>query len=159
MEKCTYCIQRTNSARVEIKLHDLQHIPDGFVQTACQQACPSSAIVFGDMLDAEGNDGQGSLMRQMRNHPRSYWLLGYLNTRPRTTYMVKVANPNPRLRKPDMDPFHQGYPSGGQEPAADAGEGVEGNNGMTRSAFLRDSAKAVADQGYALSLRVLGGVM
>jgi Fe-S-cluster-containing dehydrogenase component len=164
MEKCTYCIQRTNRARVETKLQDLQYIPDGFVQTACQQACPSDSIVFGDFLDERSNDGRGSRIRAMRNHPRSYWLLGYLNTRPRTTYMVRVENPNPALRKPVDNPFdHYGHDSGhSSHGAADEHRylpGMDAGDGMTRSAFLRDGAKAVADKGYALSLRVLGSVM
>jgi MoCo/4Fe-4S cofactor protein with predicted Tat translocation signal len=158
MEKCTYCIQRTNRARVEVKLHDLQHIPDGFVQTACQQACPSDAIVFGDIEDRESNEGRGSRMRQMREHQRSYWLLGYLNTRPRTTYMVRVANPNPRFRKVVTDPFHYGDGHAQQdsgEPPARA-EQVGGEGAMTRASFLRDGARAVVDRGYAVSLKVLG---
>lgn len=163
MEKCTYCIQRINEARIEAKLHDLKGIPDGFVQSACQQACPSGAIVFGDILDETSNGGKGSEMRRMRVHARSYLLLGYLNTRPRTTHMVRVANPNPKLvdahRKEAWDdPFGHG---GGHD---DHGHGDHGHAAavrpgeMSRSAFLRDSAKKAADHGYALSLRVLSGM-
>jgi molybdopterin-containing oxidoreductase family iron-sulfur binding subunit len=97
MEKCTYCIQRVNAARVETKLADLSHIPDGFMQTACQQACPTNAIVFGDIYDHEANEGRGSLVKQKRNHGRSYQLLAFLNTRPRTTHMLRLRNPNPVL--------------------------------------------------------------
>jgi len=95
MEKCTFCIQRINEARIEVKLSDLGLIPDGYVKTACQQACPTDSIIFGDLLDRASRDGQGSLARQMRAHGRSYQLLGYLNSRPRTTYMVEVKNPSP----------------------------------------------------------------
>ncbi len=157
MEKCSYCIQRINEARIEMKLHDLPAIPDGFVQSACQQACPSGAITFGDLLDKTSNNGAGSMARQMRESQRSYLLLGYLNTRPRTTHMIRVANPNPALasaeRKKMWDsPFH--HEGGGHEGGPE--HKPEGAHAMSRSTFLRDSAKRLTDRGYALSLRVLG---
>lgn len=111
MEKCTYCIQRINAASVETKISDLRFIPDGFVQTACQQACPTNAIVFGDIYDYEANDGAGSRVYQSRNDARSYGLLAYLNTRPRTSHLVRVRNPNPKIRTPRTDPF--GHHGGG----------------------------------------------
>jgi Fe-S-cluster-containing dehydrogenase component len=154
MEKCTYCIQRLNEARIEMKLHDLTGMPDGFVQTACQQACPTDAIVFGDRLDAASNGGKGSRVRQMQEHQRTYMLLGYLNTRPRTTYMVKVNNPNPRLRTPEEDPFHGGHGGDG----TGGGHGGEHAAAVDRSTFIRTGSKAIADKGYALSLRVLGSI-
>jgi len=97
MEKCTYCIQRVNFARIETKLSDLNRIPDGFMQTACQQACPTDAIIFGDIYDHGANGGKGSRVKQARNDGRSYQLLSFLNTRPRTTHMVRLRNPNPSL--------------------------------------------------------------
>ncbi len=105
MEKCTYCIQRINRARVETKLQDLKHIPDGFFEVACQQACPTESIVFGDITD------KTSRVSALREHGRSYMLLYYLNTRPRTTHMARIRNPNPRLvaeeRKRRWEqPFH-----------------------------------------------------
>jgi molybdopterin-containing oxidoreductase family iron-sulfur binding subunit len=155
MEKCTYCIQRINEARIEMKLHDLSVMPDGFVQSACQQACPTSSIVFGDRLDTHSDGGKGSAVRAMQESQRTYLLLAYLNTRPRTTYMVRVGNPNPVLRTPVENPFHGGHeqhdPKGGEHaprPAEHAG--------MDRSTFIRHQARAVADKGYALSLRILG---
>ncbi len=129
MEKCTYCIQRVNAARVETKLHDLEIIPDGFFKVACEQACPTGAIVFGDIYDYtqyRDNDGttrEGSRVSQKRNSQRSYALLAYLNTRPRTTYQIRVHNPNPlwleeaknagntdaaKRMKSWEDPFHHG---------------------------------------------------
>jgi len=108
MEKCTYCIQRVNAARVETKLAGLERIPDGYMQTACQQACPTDAIVFGDIYDHDAHGGAGSQVKRARNDGRTYALLAYLNVRPRTTYMVRLRNPNPRLRKPVEDPFHHG---------------------------------------------------
>ena len=100
MEKCTYCVQRINRAKVETKLQDLDHVPDGFFQVACQQACPAEAIVFGDIADP------GAGVVPLREHARTYMLLAYLNTRPRTTYMDRLRNPNPALREPNLDPFH-----------------------------------------------------
>jgi len=111
MEKCTFCIQRVNAARVETKLRGLDGIPDGFVQTACQQACPTESIVFGDILDST------SRVRATREDPRSYLLLGYLNTRPRTSHLARLRNPNPRLREPVVDPFHHGADEEHADPA------------------------------------------
>jgi Fe-S-cluster-containing dehydrogenase component len=185
MEKCTYCIQRINEARIEMKVRGIFDAPDGFVQSACQQACPSNAIVFGDLLDVGQGEHPGSLVRRLHDHARSYMLLGYLNTRPRTTYMVRVANPNRGLveqqykaadaagdkalakrlkyRLQNMEnPFgHGAHGDGGRGDHGQGGNGHSsaGDGQMSRSAFLRDSAKTLADQGYALSLRVLGSVM
>ncbi len=93
MEKCTYCVQRINTARIEAKLQD-RRIRDGEVQTACQTACPTQAIVFGDM-----NDPQSAVARAKAS-PRNYGLLEDLNTRPRTTYLAAVRNPNPVIEPP-----------------------------------------------------------
>jgi len=104
MEKCTYCIQRINESRVEMKLKDLDEMPDGFVHTACQQACPTGAIVFGDILDPN------SQVRKLRDSAATYGMLDYANTKPRTTYLMRLRNPNPRLRQPVVDPdvLHHG---------------------------------------------------
>ncbi|MBX3377778.1 MAG: hypothetical protein KF678_12335, partial [Phycisphaeraceae bacterium] len=168
MEKCSFCVQRINEARIEMKIRKIAGavgvpeggIPEGFLQTACQQACPSSAITFGDIRDTTSNDGKGSLAYQMREHPRSYLLLGYLNTRPRTTHMVRVSNPNPKLRKPIENPFGHHDDHHDHDTGHDKGHSrldSAGPEDPGRAAFLRDSAKHLADKGYALSLRVLGG--
>ncbi len=90
MEKCTYCVQRINQARVTAKLED-REIRDGEVVTACQSACPTEAIVFGNINDPN------SKVAQLKKSPLNYGLLEELNTRPRTTYMAVVRNPNTEL--------------------------------------------------------------
>ena len=90
MEKCTYCVQRINEGRIEAEKEG-RPVRDGDVQTACQQACPTQAIVFGDLNDP------GSRLARWRSEPTHYGLLEELNTRPRTTYLAKLTNPNPDL--------------------------------------------------------------
>jgi Fe-S-cluster-containing dehydrogenase component len=90
MEKCTYCVQRINQARVAAKLED-REIRDGDVVTACQAACPTDAIIFGNINDPN------SQVSKRKASPLNYPLLAELNTRPRTTYLAVVRNPNTEL--------------------------------------------------------------
>jgi molybdopterin-containing oxidoreductase family iron-sulfur binding subunit len=90
MEKCTYCTQRINRARIDAKLAG-REMRDGDVKTACQQACPTSAIEFGNLRDAS------SRVVKAKADSRNYALLDELNTKPRTTYLSKVRNRNPEL--------------------------------------------------------------
>jgi molybdopterin-containing oxidoreductase family iron-sulfur binding subunit len=92
MEKCTYCIQRISHAKIEAEKEG-REVRDGEVVTACQAACPAQAITFGNINDA------GSKVAKLKAEPRDYGLLADLNTRPRTTYLAVVRNPNPDLEK------------------------------------------------------------
>jgi molybdopterin-containing oxidoreductase family iron-sulfur binding subunit len=87
MEKCTYCVQRISEKRIQAQIENRQ-IADGEVVTACQQACPTQAITFGDV------NKKASKVAQEKAAPHSYALLEELNTRPRTTYLGKVSNPD-----------------------------------------------------------------
>jgi len=90
MEKCTYCVQRIVRARIDAR-NENRPIKDGEVATACEAACPSRAIVFGDLND------KASRVAKLRGSPRSYGLLTELATHPRTSYLASVRNPNPEI--------------------------------------------------------------
>src|SRR5207248_2366805 len=89
---CMHC----EKARWEAEKED-RVIRDGDVLTACQQACPTQAIVFGNVNDAPGPNNPGSHVRRLKESPLDFTLLTELNTRPRTSYLAKLRNPNPAL--------------------------------------------------------------
>jgi molybdopterin-containing oxidoreductase family iron-sulfur binding subunit len=99
MEKCTYCVQRIRQAEIAAEKRGLRpgttaedgRVRDGEILTACQAACPAEAIVFGDIND------KSSKVAKMKATPLNYGLLTDLNTRPRTTYLAAVRNPNPEM--------------------------------------------------------------
>ena len=90
MEKCTYCVQRIRHAEINAEAAG-RPVRDGEVLTACQAACPTQAIVFGDLNDAS------SAVHAAKESPLDYGLLAELNTFPRTTYLAALRNPNPEL--------------------------------------------------------------
>jgi molybdopterin-containing oxidoreductase family iron-sulfur binding subunit len=91
MEKCSYCVQRIQEAKIKTEKEN-RRVKDGEIQTACQQVCPTQAITFGDLND------QNSKVAKLHALQRNYALLDDLNTRPRTTYLAYVRNPNEALR-------------------------------------------------------------
>ncbi|MBX9735383.1 MAG: TAT-variant-translocated molybdopterin oxidoreductase [Phycisphaerales bacterium] len=173
MEKCSYCIQRTNEAKTDYKIgtgkRPEDFFPDGLVQTACQQACPTNSIVFGNLLDTTGEyddtempggKRKGSKVYNLREHNRAYLLLGYLATRPRTSHLVRVNNPNvellSKLGKKDRlarikDPFSHGGDHGGGH----GKPGEHGGSGKSSEHSFIDPVKARGEDGYKLSLGVL----
>ncbi|MBV9865537.1 MAG: TAT-variant-translocated molybdopterin oxidoreductase [Abitibacteriaceae bacterium] len=90
MEKCTYCIQRVSEARIQAEKEE-RPIRDGEIVTACAQACPTDAIVFGNINDPN------SRVSKLKVQPHNYGMLTELNTKPRTTYLARVFNPNPDI--------------------------------------------------------------
>jgi molybdopterin-containing oxidoreductase family iron-sulfur binding subunit len=118
MEKCTYCVQRIQQAKIAQKVKagasNQVQVPDGAVKTACQQVCPVEAIVFGDVSDPK------SAVSQAKAREQDYAVLGYLNVRPRTTYLGKLRNPNPEMPGGTEKPFSRkeydtkNYPATGE---------------------------------------------
>ncbi|HEX8708988.1 MAG TPA: TAT-variant-translocated molybdopterin oxidoreductase [Pyrinomonadaceae bacterium] len=90
MEKCTYCIQRIQWGKIEAEKEN-REVRDGEVVTACQSACPTDAIVFGNINDPKSH------VSRLKAEERNYSLLADLNTQPRTTYLSAVRNPNPEI--------------------------------------------------------------
>ena len=92
MEKCTYCVQRIQNGKIQAELED-RKVQDGEIVTACQAVCPTEAIVFGDVNDPN------SRVSKLKQNERNYSLLGELNTKPRTTYLGQLKNPNPEIKR------------------------------------------------------------
>ena len=90
MEKCTFCVQRIQNAKIPAK-NAQRAIQDGEIKTACQETCPTDAIVFGDLNDKK------SRVAALHKLERSYQLLGEFNNRPRVQYLARITNPNKEL--------------------------------------------------------------
>jgi molybdopterin-containing oxidoreductase family iron-sulfur binding subunit len=108
MEKCSFCVQRIQEAKIRTEIESVRSgqerpIRDGEVVTACQAACPSQAITFGNINDAQ------SRVAKLKAKPANYTVLGELHTLPRTTYLVKLTNPNPALQPAGGDHEKSGH--------------------------------------------------
>ena len=104
MEKCTYCVQRIQTVKIDAKT-GRRAIADGEIKTACQQACPSNAIEFGDLNDAE------SKVAKLHKDNRAYGMLSELNVKPRTRYLARIRNQNRALVA--LDARYEGGHGGG----------------------------------------------
>jgi molybdopterin-containing oxidoreductase family iron-sulfur binding subunit len=140
MEKCTYCIQRIQLAKIAQKRiagsTDDVTVPDGAIKTACQQVCPVEAIVFGNISDPK------SAVSLAKAREQNYALLGYLNIRPRTTYLGKLRNPNPAMPGYAPLPYsrqefnNKNHPAGYKEPEEAEPKNPEKKADAGKSAFL-----------------------
>ena len=113
MEKCTYCIQRVQNGKIAAR-NEGRRVADGEVQSACMVACPTQAIVFGDLKDP------ASMVTRMHKDPRSYAMLAELNTKPRTLYLARVRNVHPRLKTAEQLKAAEAHHSHG---TTESGEG------------------------------------
>ncbi len=131
MEKCTYCIQRIQNGKIQARQTGDGRVHDGDIRSACQEACPTQAIVFGDLND------KNSRVSQLHQDPRAYGVLEDLNIKPRTKYLARVRNVPKRLMTQD-----QLHPSWNTSPVHDDhGHGHGGDHGHKHS---HDEAKATS---------------
>jgi molybdopterin-containing oxidoreductase family iron-sulfur binding subunit len=154
MEKCTYCIQRIQNGKIQHKVKMAQAgtpgdvvVPDGTIKTACQQVCPVEAIEFGNLLDKD------SAVSKAKAREQDYALLGYLNIRPRTTYLGKLRNPNPKMPDYSSLPLSRIENNKKNHPAG-AGE----HGGAGEHAPAPGEAKKEGGHAFLQAAKTLGGL-
>ncbi len=129
MEKCTYCQQRIEAAKIQQKIRagagDDVMVKDGAIKTACEQACPAEAITFGNILDKQ------AAVVQEKKSLRDYEVLGFLDTQPRTTYLAKIRNPNAAMPDAYEKPFSttEYHPEDHHDKESLEGGGQDGDQG------------------------------
>jgi len=140
MEKCTFCTQRIEQAKIQQKIAARDsgevQVPEGAVKTACQQSCPADAIAFGNLLDPE------SRVSKLKKDPRNYAVLGFLDTKPRTTYLAKIRNPNKNM------PDYHTMPLSTLEYTENMGSPFEEHHGSASSHAEGETAGAHAEGGH-----------
>lgn len=158
MEKCTYCIQRIQNGKIQHKVAMAQAgtpgnvvVPDGTIKTACQQVCPVEAVVFGNIDDPTSAVSKAKALEQ------DYSLLGYLNIRPRTTYLGKLRNPNPKMPDYQVLPLSRVEYNNKNHPAAH-GEGHGAHDAHGHEGHAPAAPKAEKKHGMIDSAKSFGGL-
>jgi molybdopterin-containing oxidoreductase family iron-sulfur binding subunit len=147
MEKCTYCVQRVEQARIDARREGGRRIADGDVVTACQSACPTNAIEFGNISDPE------AVVSKKREDVRSYGMLSQLNIKPRTEYLARVTNPHRRLMTEvqledleHLQPPHHGHGDHGHDGHGHGDHGAQDEHHGDDEAAAHGAEKHDGDQ-------------